>query len=271
MQETRTIRRCRVLSLTLVVLVLAACSEADDGVVSTTAAAPATTTTTVVTSSTTSPTTTATTTTTTTTAPAPTTTEPAVISERSVTVPAAAAPVIDGVINPGEWDGATTVAMSNDDTVYWQHTDASLYVAIDGEKLGAVNLVLATADDLWVLHSSAALGSLLHAPGDGAWEQVHGYTWCCRSATDDTARNRLFDDEGWQANIGYTGDVGVVEYQVALPWGFATAALVYHTEDGDSAYWPTDLEAGAVEQITTNMWTDPALDTTAWWMLVPGS
>jgi hypothetical protein len=159
--------------------------------------------------------------------------------------------------------------MSNGDSVHWQHADAILYVALDGDDIGAVNLVLASPTELWILHSSAALGSQRFAPGSGVWEQVHGYSWCCRSAGNDSAREALFADEGWQANIGFTGDVGVVEFQVAIPWGFAQAALIYHTEDSDPAFWPADLEGQDAEHITANMWTDEELDPGSWIMLVP--
>ena len=172
-------------------------------------------------------------------------------------------------MEPGEWEKAATVTMSNGDSAYWQFTDSTLYVAIDADHIGAVNLVLATASELWILHSSAALGSQLFTPGNGAWEQVHGYTWCCRSPTNDSARSALLEEEGWQANIGFTGDVGVVEYQVALPWGYAQAALVYHTEDRDSAYWPDDLRSEDAEHIVSNRWNDPDLDPGSWTMLVP--
>ena len=186
-----------------------------------------------------------------------------------MSVPATDPPTIDGVISGGEWEEAATVALSNDDTAYWMHDDDTLYVALDGTELGAVNLVLATGDELWILHSSAALGSSLYVAGESAWEQSHGYTWCCRSATNDSARLGLLEDEGWQANIGFTGDVGVVEYEVTIPWGYATAAVVYHTEDRDSAYWPTDIPPDAVSHITNNQWTDPEFDPDLWWMLVP--
>lgn len=216
------------------------------------------------------PTTTTTTTSTTTTTLAASTTAPSSIPDRSIVVPQAEPASIDGVISPGEWDQAAPVTLSNGDIAYWQHEGATLYVALDGSELGAVNLVIATDEELWVLHSSAALGSLLFVPGDSAWQQSHGYTWCCRSANDDTARLELLENEGWQANIGYTGDVGVVEYHVEIPWEFAAVALIYHTEDRDPVYWPTDLEPEAVDQITNNRWSDPALDPHEWWMIVPG-
>jgi hypothetical protein len=184
-------------------------------------------------------------------------------------VPSGPVPTIDGVIGDGEWDDAVAVSLSNGESAYWQSDDATRYVALDGSALGAVNLAIATAGELWILHSSAALGSSLYALDGSSWAQSHGYSWCCRSANDDTARLALMEDEGWQANIGFTGDVGVVEYELALPWGYATAAIIYHSEDRDSAFWPTDLSEEATAHIVANRWTDPAFDPGEWWMLVP--
>ena len=201
----------------------------------------------------------------------PTATEPGEIPERSLIVPTAAAPTIDGTIDDREWSEAIAVSLSNGDTAYWQYNDRTLYVALDGTELGAVNLVIATEGELWILHSSAALGSSLFVQHDAAWTQSHGYTWCCRNGNDDTARLGLLEREGWQANIGFTGDVGVVEYEVVFPWRYSTVAIVYHAEGREAAYWPTDLSAEAATHIVTNQWTDPAFDPGVWWMLVPES
>ena len=280
MRSARIRRMCfsdSVLLALVGVLALAGCSAtAATTTTATTTAAPADVATTATTTTALTPvvTTTSTTTTTavTTTVPtsaAPETTLPDEIPERSLLIPAAPPPKIDGAIDDGEWEQAVTVAMSNDDIVYWMHNGATLYVALDGTELGAVNLVIATGDELWVLHSSAALGSLLFLAGEEGWEQSHGYTWCCRRASDDSARLRLLESEKWQANIGFIGDVGVVEYQVAIPWGYATAAMAYLTEDRDPEYWPTDISPDAVSHLTNNEWTDPAFDAGEWWMLVP--
>jgi hypothetical protein len=200
----------------------------------------------------------------------PTATLPA-DSDRTLVVPAVELATIDGVIETGEWDGAATVLMSNDDVLHWMHSDDTLYVALDGNDLGAVNLVIASADEMWILHSSAALGSSLYVAGDPLWELSHGYTWCCRNPNDDAARLGLLDREGWQANIGFTGDVGVVEYQVAMPWAHASVAVSYFTESNDPEYWPTDLSPEAREQLTRNHWSDPDFKLDEWWTIVPGS
>ena len=147
------------------VLILSGCSDATP--TSTTAgttsiAAPTTVVVNAPTSTTQVPTTSTSTTVPETTVPetlAPQTTAPREIAERSLTVPVGSAPTIDGIVEPGEWAEAATVAMSNDDTLHWMQDDHTLYMALEGTELGAVNLVIATDDELWILHSSAALGS----------------------------------------------------------------------------------------------------------------
>ncbi|MEN8113268.1 MAG: hypothetical protein ABFS21_02675, partial [Actinomycetota bacterium] len=234
------------------------------------------------TDSTTAPTTTVATTTTeaaATTTEASTTSEPTTTTamalpepnDRTVLMPAGEAPAIDGIIEVGEWDNAATVTMSNDDLLHWMRSDGTLYVALDSGDVGAVNVVIARAGELWILHSSAALGSSLWVTSDSGWEQSHGYSWCCRSSTDDAARLGLLENEGWQANIGFTGDDGVVEYQIEIPWAGAHVAVVLHTEDNDPAYWPTDLPDEARDVITENRWSDPTLDVEDWWLILPAS
>ena len=186
--------------------------------------------------------------TTTTTVPASSTTT-ALDDDRLLAVPTHTPPAIDGVLGASEWDGSATVAMTDDSSLYWMHEDAVLYVALESAAIGAVNLLIATEDEVWILHSSAALGSVLYRPADGVWELSHGFDWCCRSAADDSARLELLYDEGWQATIGFTGDEGIVEYEVILPWDGALVAVSYLTDAETSAFWPTDLTSEARDQL----------------------
>ncbi|MEA2023751.1 MAG: hypothetical protein U9N79_05590 [Actinomycetota bacterium] len=205
---------------------------------------------------------------TTTAAPSPSTTL-ASDTERTLEVPTHAAPVIDGILDAGEWDGSTTLRMSDNSLLRWMHADTTLYVSLESDAVGAVNLVIALANETWVLHSSAALGSARYLPGDGIWDLSHGFDWCCRSATDDAARLRLLDDEGWQANIGFTGDDGIVEYQVTLPWNGAAVAVSYLTDSETSAFWPADLSSEARKQLVGSPPPERTFNLDEWYTLVP--
>ena len=95
--------------------------------------------------------------------------------------------------------------MSDGAPLHLQQANGVLYVAVEGSDLGAVNIILATDADVWILHSSAALGSARYVPGSSVWSLDHGFSWCCRRGSDDSARAALFAAEGWEANIGFTG------------------------------------------------------------------
>jgi len=164
---------------------------------------------------------------------------------RVLSVPGAEAPTIDGVMEAGEWNEATSTMMTDASPLHWMHSGETLFVALEGGDLGAVNLAITTGDEVWILHSSAALGSALYTREQSSWALTHDFSWCCRSTTDDTDRRALLDEEAWQANIGFAGDVGVVEYEVVMPWVDSFVAVSYQTQSNDPAYWPTDLSDSA--------------------------
>lgn len=174
---------------------------------------------------------------------------------RVLSVPSGESPTIDGVVSTGEWDAAASTRMTDGSPLHWMYSDETLSVALEGSDLGAVNLAIATGDEVWILHSSAALGSALYTRDDSTWTLAHEFSWCCRSTNDDAGRQALLAEEGWHANIGFAGDVGVVEYEVVLPWKGALAAVSYQTESSDPAYWPTDL-SGDTEADLIGPWPE---------------
>lgn len=159
--------------------------------------------------------------------------------------------------------------MSDGSLIHAMYNGATLYVAFETGTIGAPNLAIATDEEIWVLHSSAALGSALYLPGDAAWELSHGFVWCCRNSSDSSARQSLLESEGWQANIGFAGDVGVVEFQVELPWNGARVAASYVTESAAPAFWPSDLSADAQDQLTGARHSDIDFRHNEWFTAVP--
>ena len=168
---------------------------------------------------------------------------------RTLAVPAHQPPTIDGVLTADEWAGSVTVTMTDDSVLHWMHDENTLYMALESGAVGAVNLLISTADETLILHSSAALGSALYVFVSGVWELSHGFDWCCRSATNDSDRLLLLDEQGWQANIGFAGDEGIVEYEVTLPWDGAFVAVSYLTDTKTSAFWPADLSSEARDHL----------------------
>ena len=127
-----------------------------------------------------------------------------------------------------------------------------LYVGINSDKIGAVNLAFIREDNrVWILHSSAALGSAIYEERIEDWELAQDFSWCCRNTLVFTERDELFQEEGWQANIGYQGTEGQVEYQVAVEGEEIQAALMYLYADGSEgfSYWPDQLSDEAIGQL----------------------
>jgi hypothetical protein len=184
-------------------------------------------------------------------------------------IPPGEAPVIDGIQTAAEWSAATEVVMSDGSQVYAMHADGVLYLAVSTGHVGAINVAIATGSEVWILHSSAALGSARYLPGAADWELAHGFTWCCRSADDESERLALLEDEGWQANNGFTGDPGVVEYQIALSWAGAGLAVASITDSPSQAFWPADLSADARSQLVGSRPLEVAFRLSEWYTAVP--
>ncbi|MEA2001622.1 MAG: hypothetical protein U9N84_07025 [Actinomycetota bacterium] len=188
-----------------------------------------------------------------------------------VSVPPGQPVVIDGVLGEREWDGAVAFEMSDGATLWLMYTGETLYVAVEGIDLGAVNVVIGTVDKISILHSSAALGSALYEPGLAEWDLAHGFRWCCRDRNDDAARLDLLAEEGWQANIGYTGTAGIVEYEIAIPWRGASMAVSSIRSADDTGFWPLELSASAREQLLGAPPDTRSYDTSAWYTIEPGN
>lgn len=182
-----------------------------------------------------------------------------------IAVPKApAAPVIDGVLDPDEWTQAATFTMSDGAQLRAMYHGQSLYLAVGGEEIGAVNVVLGTDEEIQILHSSAALGSALYQPGEGQWQLTHGFSWCCRDRNLDTERQSLLDEEGWQANIGFAGDPGVVEYQIDFPWQGSAMVVSSIRSEGDFGVWPASLSTEAQLQLFGAPPDTRSYDTATW-------
>ncbi len=161
-------------------------------------------------------------------------------------------PVIDGVITDSEWQQAEITFLTDGSEVFWLYAGGYLFVGIQTDKIGAVNLALMRSpDQIWILHSSAALGSAIYQKQSDGWDLIQDFSWCCRSTNLFTERDHLFATEGWQANIGYQGTTGEVEYQVAVDGGQTLIALMYLLADGSGGilFWPETLEDTAVLQL----------------------
>lgn len=159
--------------------------------------------------------------------------------------------------------------MTDGSTLHWMRSSETLYVALRGHSLGAVNLAIATTDEIWILHSSAALGSVLYTGSGEAWTLTRDFDWCCRGAHNETGRRALLEEEGWQANIGFAGEPGTVEYEVTRPWNGAAVAVSYQTEVSDPAFWPADLTTEAMAELIGPFSDDRHFHLGEWYHFAP--
>lgn len=253
-------------------LLLGGCGEAEPADPSVAASTAGSTTTVLPQTTTAAPSTTTNTTTTTTTAPpatTTTTTEPPA-EEILISVPSAPPPNVDGTVGEIEWAGAASATMSDGATVLFMRDNEVLYTAVVGSEIGSVNVVIATTNQVSILHSSAALGSAVYETAGSVWDLVHGFSWCCRNAADATASDELLAAEGWKANIGYAGDPGVVEYTIAIPWQETSVAISSLRDDADKGFWPATLSAEAQDQLIGVPPDQRSYNVTEWATLVAG-
>lgn len=160
-------------------------------------------------------------------------------------------------------------SMSDGASISLLHSGATLYVAVAGTEVGSVNVLIATDEEVRILHSSAALGSALYEKAPGEWELIHGFNWCCRIRSNDAARLALLEEEGWQANIGFVGDPGVVEYQITVPWSGASLAVSSIRDREDMGFWPSNLPEQARSQLAGVPPAVRAYDIALWPVVTP--
>jgi hypothetical protein len=156
---------------------------------------------------------------------------------------------VDGVIDSEEWLGALRTTMDDDTPVFWLHSGDTLYVAVLGDEVGSVNLALAEDDVVWILHSSAALGSARYDMLGDEWHLTDDFEWCCRSSVDQSEAEALLAAEGWLASIGYAGTPGHVEFRAEWPGGEVRVALSAVSRSGQATFWPVGLPNGAKEAL----------------------
>ena len=138
-----------------------------------------------------------------------------------IIVPPGTEATIDGVLSAEEWEGALQIDLDDENQLLLMHASGYLYIGMRGKPEPATNICVDQGDQVSILHSSAALGTAVYQPGDGVWERVRDFEWCCRQTTDSTQAQEVLDkhlqEEGWVANNAFRGVPGEIEYQIALP------------------------------------------------------
>ena len=102
----------------------------------------------------------------------------------TVVVPPGNEAVIDGVLSPDEWGSAIQIDLVDESQLFLMHAGGYLYLGIRAKPEPVTSICVDQIDQVSILHSSAALGTAVYQLGDGVWEQIKDFEWCCRETTD---------------------------------------------------------------------------------------
>lgn len=165
------------------------------------------------------------------------------------------APVIDGVIEEGEWQGAMIYHADDGSELHLLFSGGHLYLAIRAEEpeMIAGNVFLENEGQISVLHTSAALGSALYEADGDQYKKTRDFAWCCRSRIDNEgsrkAREEFYSEEGWLGINSFLGIENELEYKISLQDDPETLAvnLIYADGEGEKQVWPEGLEDGVAQ------------------------
>lgn len=175
-------------------------------------------------------------------APTNTATSTPIPIKLEINIPSGTIPTINGRIEEGEWDAAAVEELNDGTLLYLMYSEDALYLALDSEVLGTVNLGILRDGELWVLHSSAALGSVVYQPFADGWQMSKTFEWCCRTTSPLTESEQLLEQEGWLSHNQFVGDQTQTEYLIRIPKDEIIIAVTYrYRDDSDAAYWPETL------------------------------
>ncbi len=165
---------------------------------------------------------------------------------------AASTPVVDGVIEPEEWAGAQRETLVGGGEALILRAGVDLYVAIDGAGSGFPSLCVGDADQVDVLHASAALGTVTYKRGKDGWSRGKPFEWRVRdqaepSPTLSNERDAFFKDFEWIANASRIS-APAREFKIRLNDKRKFLGIVFLSTDAMQAtYWPASMKDGCRE------------------------
>ena len=138
-----------------------------------------------------------------------------------ITVPTGPAISLDGTLETEEWETAARLAMQGGGEVLLRARGPELLVGIRGAGPGFPHVALSAGDSVWILHASAALGTITYARNGGdRWRPVRGPVWEMRDTTLSAAardsREAYLEEHGWVASTGRMGREGEAEFVIQM-------------------------------------------------------
>jgi formylglycine-generating enzyme required for sulfatase activity len=164
-------------------------------------------------------------------------------------------PVIDGVIQPGEWEQAGLYYFEDGSELYLLYADNHLYLAIKAvsDQMISANVFLSSEDSIHIMHTSAALGTAIYQPEGDTWKKVRDFEWCCRSTMDshtaEAEREDFLDQDGWLGINSFKGHKNELEYKIRLTGSEAYLAVNFLRVDQVDVklVWPVGITDGPAQ------------------------
>jgi formylglycine-generating enzyme required for sulfatase activity len=172
-----------------------------------------------------------------------------------IVIPTGSPPTIDGTHSSGEWDKAAIETFADGSPLLLMRAEDYLYLGIRVTETGMVagNVFIQRGDEISVLHTSAALGTVVYQKTETDWRKIQDFTWCCRSTGNGEAaqaeRAEFLQDEGWLAANGLMGTPNELEYQIKIPDQNIRLAVVYIKSNPphEKIPWPEDLDDDCIK------------------------
>jgi len=126
---------------------------------------------------------------------------------------------LDGVSAEVERSAATHAILTDEGSFFVQRMDRFLRVTVESEPIGVASLCIGNGDNIFVLHASAALGSLRFRTSEDGWVTDGRFTWEMReSSMSDEAiaeRTKYLESHSWIATTSSMGDPRIAEFLVS--------------------------------------------------------
>jgi hypothetical protein len=182
--------------------------------------------------------------------------------------------VIDGSIQPGEWDEAEHFTTSDGSDLYLLREGDLLYLAVDGSTTRTLggNIFLAQGERVRIMHISAALGTAEYHQDGENWSIVRNFEWKHRLSNNSEAalaeRQVYQDQEGWSAPNANTGTPDHLEMQIELGTKPNQMAIsLFRSYSNTRLLWPDGISDDAGETFSDGLPASLDLDPNTWYLI----
>ncbi len=164
-------------------------------------------------------------------------------------------PVIDGVLQPSEWDQAEIEFFEDRSELFLLYAEDHLYLAIKAASAEMItaNVFISNGESVEILHTSAALGTAEYLPEGDTWRKIKDFEWCCRSTLDNASsramRDAFYYTEDWLGINTYNGNENELEFKIRLSGSEKYLAVNFLRVNSieDKNVWPAGISDGPAQ------------------------